>query len=297
MAKQRAIGIGYRTGQMKTAEGMVEFSAPQVRETPEPFVSAIRENLVGRTQALEDLAVELYARGLSTRDIEDAFRDESGRRLLSRAAVSEITERLWAEYEAFSKRDLSEYRIVYLYVDGIAERLRAGQPREAVIAARGISEDGRKVLLHLMAGSKEDTETVRAFFQDMRARARRPPARGQRRSAWRHPRHRGVLPAFGAPALLGAPDAQPGSESPDRSVARIQGACGGLLSSTVHGRLHASSPMAFAPITPRRCHPRSPASTMTSKPASHIFGCPLRIAARRAQQICLNVSSSRSVGG
>jgi len=164
---------GYRPGQMKTAEGMVEFSAPQVRDTPEPFVSAIRENLAGRTQALEDLAVELYARGLSTRDIEDAFRDESGRRLLSRAAVSEITERLWAEYEAFSKRDLSEYRIVYLYVDGIAERLRAGQPREAVIAAWGISEDGRKVLLHLMAGSKEDTETVRAFFQDMRARGLR----------------------------------------------------------------------------------------------------------------------------
>jgi putative transposase len=54
------------------------------------------------------------ARELSTRDIEDAFTDESGRRLLSRAAVSEITERLWAEYEAFIKRDLSEYRIVYL---------------------------------------------------------------------------------------------------------------------------------------------------------------------------------------
>jgi putative transposase len=140
---------GYRPGRMKTAEGTVEFAAPQVRDTPEPFVSEIRGNLTNRTQALEDLAVELYARGLSTRDIEDAFTDESGRRLLSRAAVSEITERLWAEYEAFIKRDLSEYRIVYLYVDGIAERLRAGQPREAVIAAWGIGEDGRKVLLHL----------------------------------------------------------------------------------------------------------------------------------------------------
>src|SRR6478752_1334654 len=79
-------------------------------------------------------------------------------------------ERLWAEYEAFTTRDLGEHRIVYLFVDGIAERLRAGQPREAVMAAWGIGEDGRKVLLHLMAGSKEDTETVRAFFQDMRAR-------------------------------------------------------------------------------------------------------------------------------
>jgi putative transposase len=107
----------------------VEYGAPQVRETPEPFVSGCARALSGRTQALEDLAVELYARGLSTRDIEDAFTDERGRRLLSRAAVSEITERLWAQYEAFSKRDLSEHAIAYLYVDGIAERLRPGQKR------------------------------------------------------------------------------------------------------------------------------------------------------------------------
>src|SRR3954449_7184408 len=161
---------GYRTGRMRTAEGMGEFAAPRVPDAPEPVVSSIRQNLAGRTGALEDLAVELYARGLSTRDIEDAFTDDTGRRLLSRAAVSEITERLWAEYEAFTTRDLGEHRIVYLFVDGIAERLRAGQPREAVMAAWGIGEDGRKVLLHLMAGSKEDTATVRAFFQDMRAR-------------------------------------------------------------------------------------------------------------------------------
>ena len=161
---------GYRTGRMKTAEGMVEYAAPQVRATSEPFVSAVRENLAGRTGALEDLAIELDARGLSTRDIEDTFTDEKGRRLSSRAAVSEITERRWEDYAAFTKRALAEHRVVYLYIDGIAERLRAGQPREAVLAAWGVGEDGRKVLLHLMAGSKEDTETVRAFFQDMRAR-------------------------------------------------------------------------------------------------------------------------------
>jgi len=161
---------GYRTGKVKTAEGAVEYSTPQVRETPEPFVSGVRAALSGRTQELERLAVALYARGLSTRDIEDAFSDETGKRLLSRAAVSEITERLWAEYEAFSKRDLSEHAIVYLFVDGVAERLHPGQRREAVLAAWGVGADGRKVLLALMAGSKEDVETVRAFFQDLRAR-------------------------------------------------------------------------------------------------------------------------------
>jgi hypothetical protein len=41
-----------------------------------PFHSAIREHLKGQTQALEDLAIEMLARGLSVRDIEDAFKDE-----------------------------------------------------------------------------------------------------------------------------------------------------------------------------------------------------------------------------
>src|SRR5262249_16479988 len=44
---------GYRTGRLKTAEGAVKFSAPQLRDTAEPFVSAVRENLAGRTEALE----------------------------------------------------------------------------------------------------------------------------------------------------------------------------------------------------------------------------------------------------
>jgi putative transposase len=161
---------GVRTGRLKTAEGMVEYAAPQIAGRDEPFRSEIRDHLKGRTQALEDLAVELLARGLSVRDIEDAFKDESGRLLLSRTAVSEIGERLWADYQEFAGRDLAEYEIAYLFVDGIAERIRPGQRREPVLAAWGFTAAGAKVLLHLMAGSKEDAETVSAFFQDMRAR-------------------------------------------------------------------------------------------------------------------------------
>ncbi len=55
-------------------------------------------------------------------------------------------------------------------IDGIAEGIRPGSKREPVLAAWGITANGAKVLLHLMAGSKEDAETVSAFFQDMRAR-------------------------------------------------------------------------------------------------------------------------------
>ena len=112
---------------------------PQVRGLEEPFRSRIRPELGKRTEALEDLAVEMYARGLSTRDIEAALCDEKGRSLLSRTAVSQVTERLWEEYEAFVSRDLSEYDVAYLFADGIAERLHGGQRREAVLCAWGIT--------------------------------------------------------------------------------------------------------------------------------------------------------------
>jgi transposase-like protein len=161
---------GNRTGRLKTAEGFMEFSAPQIAGRDVPFHSEIRDHLKGHSQALEDLTVEMLARGLSVRDIEDAFRDESGRLLLSRTAASEMGERLWADYQDFISRDLGKYEIIYLYVDGVAERLRPGQRREPVLAAWGFSAEGKRILLHLMAGSKEDHETVSAFFQDMRAR-------------------------------------------------------------------------------------------------------------------------------
>jgi transposase-like protein len=155
---------------VRSAEGSIEYSAPQIADRTAPFRSRIREIVGRRTEALEGLAVEMYARGLSTRDIEALFADEAGKPLLSRTAVSELTERLWAEYEAFASRDLSEFEVIYLFVDGIAERLHLGQPWEAVLAAWGILADGRKALLHLAPGTKEDTASCKEFLQDLRRR-------------------------------------------------------------------------------------------------------------------------------
>ncbi len=151
---------GCRPGRLKTAEGLMEYSAPQVAGRDEPFRSAIREHLKGHTQGLEDLAIEMLARGLSVRDIEDAFKDETGRLLLSKTAVSQLGERLWEDYRAFTQRD---------------ERLRPGAKREPVLAAWGFTIEGRRVLLHMMAGSKEDAETVTAFFEDMKRRGLNDP--------------------------------------------------------------------------------------------------------------------------
>lgn len=166
---------GYRTGRLKSAEGPIAYAAPQVSDREDPFRSRIRALLHGRSDELERLALEMYARGLSTRDIEDALRDERGDTLLSRSAVSEVTEKLWAEYEAFATRDLSEFDIAYLFMDGVAERLHPGQKKDAVLCAWGIDFDGRKHLLHLSPGVKEDTASVEGFIQDLKRRGLRDP--------------------------------------------------------------------------------------------------------------------------
>jgi transposase-like protein len=161
---------GYRSARLRSAEGAIEFSVPQVADRAEPFRSKIREIIRGRSEELERLAVEMYARGLSTRDIEAAFRDDNGASILSRSAVSEVTERLWADYQAFASRDLAEFKLLYLFVDGIAERLHLGQAREAVLAAWGFTEEGSKVLLGLTPGTKEDTASCRDFLRDLKNR-------------------------------------------------------------------------------------------------------------------------------
>jgi len=112
---------------------------PQVRQTGERFESTLLGFLRRNTDVLERLAVEMYARGLSTRDIEDAFRDATGHCLLSRSGVSAVTEVLLREYEAFVRRDLSRFPVVYLFLDAIYEPLRGlGSGKGSCVRGRSL---------------------------------------------------------------------------------------------------------------------------------------------------------------
>jgi putative transposase len=55
---------------------------PQVRDTDMPFRSTLMSFLDGNSDVLERLVTQMYARGLSTRDVEDAFTDATGRPLI-----------------------------------------------------------------------------------------------------------------------------------------------------------------------------------------------------------------------
>jgi putative transposase len=174
--KGRSYRNGYEDSTLATAEGEVSVRMPQVRGGGAPYRSKLMEFLSGNSEALERLVTEMYARGLSTRDVEECFRDAStGELMISRSAVSEITDRLWEDYRAFCERDLSEIEVEYLFLDAVYESLRRYGAKEGVLAAWCITTEGRKVLLHLAVGNKESEACWTEFLRNMVSRGLRMP--------------------------------------------------------------------------------------------------------------------------
>jgi transposase-like protein len=173
---------GYKSRNLLTGQGKIEVDLPQVRDyrpdggdASEPYRSPIWIALGKRSPKLDRMIVEMYARGLSTRDIEDLLKElsdeEDGPPLLSRSSVSELTEVLWEEFEAFGKRDLSGFDVVYLFCDAVYESLRqqAGV-KEAILVTWGILSDGSKVLIHISQGNKESHDSWLEHFRSLVAR-------------------------------------------------------------------------------------------------------------------------------
>ena len=166
--EHRGYRNGYEPGRVRTGEGEVTIQVPQVREAPETYRSELMTKLRGNSEVLERLAIEMYTRGMSTRDIEDAIEEATGERMLSRTAVSRLTDILWEDYAAFTQRDLSGFPVVYLFLDAVYESLRRqGGGKEGILCAWAICADGRKVLIHLALGNKESYENWLEFLRGL----------------------------------------------------------------------------------------------------------------------------------
>lgn len=167
---------GYKQRSLKTAEGAIPIQLPQLRDTNEVYQSKLWLFLKSNSDVLEYLVTEMYARGLSTRDIEDIFTDKDGQCIMSKSQVSQVTEVLWEEYDAFRNRDLSGVDIVYIFLDALFEPMRRyGNIREGILCAWGITRDGNRVLLHLDLGNKESYANWMEFLRDMVRRGLRTP--------------------------------------------------------------------------------------------------------------------------
>src|SRR5579875_2142052 len=183
---------GYRPKTLPTTDGRLPVHVPQVRATAEPFQARLLQFLADPAQqaVLQRLVPELYARGLSTRAIEDAVTDATGTRVLTKSPGSQLTETLWDDFEAFQVRDLSGFAVEYRFLDAVFEPMRrTGQTREGVLAAWGLCRGGQRVLLHLALGNTESADNWLEFLRDLVRRGLRPPT---------------TITSDGAPGLLQA---------------------------------------------------------------------------------------------
>jgi putative transposase len=177
--EERGRRNGYEPHTVQTGEGSIQIEVPQVRDLPEgvePFHSRILEAYGSRTETLDEMICKMYVLGMSTRDIETAFMEVLEGKGISRSMVSQITERLSEDLEAFRRRSLKDENILYLFLDGTYMKYRVESERkEPVLAAYGIAENGRKVLLHVGPGNRESYENWKAFLQEMVRRGFKTP--------------------------------------------------------------------------------------------------------------------------
>jgi transposase-like protein len=167
---------GYEPAAISSGEGKIEVELPQTRETEFSFRSVILELWQRRSENLEKLIPALYVKGLSQRDIERALKENLGVDKVSRSVVSKLSKKIYSDFDQWRKRDLSGYKILYLFLDSHYPALRQGtDKKEGVLVAWCVTEEGKKVLLHIDRGERESYDCWKTFVEDMRLRGLNEP--------------------------------------------------------------------------------------------------------------------------
>lgn len=154
---QQSNADNYRNGNtsktLKTEDGQFELVTPRDRNgTFEPEL--VKKNQT-RFTSMDDKVLSLYARGMTTRDIVDAFQEMYGADI-SATLVSKITNSVIEEVTEWQNRPLDAiYPIVYL--DCIVVKIRQDNRviNKAVFLALAINLDGEKELLGLWFAENE----------------------------------------------------------------------------------------------------------------------------------------------
>ena len=167
-----------------------------------------------RTDPLKALVIGGFVRGLSMRDVESLC-EEAGLGKTSKSTVSRICAELHERFEAFCRRSLYEVNLVVLFLDAIYLPVRPSGPKEGVICAWGITENGERALVSVRLGMRETKEDWLELGRDLTTRGLAAPrlvvADG---AAGLTLGDRGDLAARRPPALRRSPPAEPPGEAP-----------------------------------------------------------------------------------
>jgi transposase-like protein len=181
---------GYREVNVKTTAGAVALARPKLRGTTEAFASRLFGSHVTKTNALESLVIAAFVRGLSVRDIEATLAEALGdQAAISKSTVSAVCQQIKGEYEAWARRRLDGVTLDYLFLDASFFRMHPGSPAEPVLAAWGITTDGKPAFIGLAPGTGESADAWHGFLTDLKDRGLASPL---------------LIISDGAPGLIGA---------------------------------------------------------------------------------------------
>jgi putative transposase len=167
---------GYREVTVKTTAGPVGLARPKLRGTSEAFASRLFGSHVTKTNALESLVIASFVRGLSVRDVQATLADALGdQAAVSKSTVSAICQQIKDDYEAWSRRRLDDVTLDYLFLDASFFRMHPGSPAEPVLAAWGITTEGKPAFIGLAPGTGESVDAWHAFLTDLTGRGLASP--------------------------------------------------------------------------------------------------------------------------
>lgn len=159
---------GHSKKTIQTKSGASEIAVPRDRNgTFEPKVVRKYQNTANE---IEDKIIAMYAKGLSTRDIEDHVKDIYGVEV-SPSLVSRITDRVVPDIEEWQSRPLETmYPVIFL--DAIHFRVRQDGRvvSKAAYTVMGINLYGRKEILGIWIGAAESASFWLSVCNDLRSR-------------------------------------------------------------------------------------------------------------------------------
>ena len=153
---------------LKGSHGEIVIESPRDREGS--FEPQLLPKHQSRLTQMDDQILTLYAKGLSTREIVDAFKEMYDADV-SATLVSKVTERVLEQITSWQARPLDAvYPIVYL--DCIVIKIRENQTviNKAIYLALGVNMDGHKDLLGLWISQNEGAKFWLSVLTELKAR-------------------------------------------------------------------------------------------------------------------------------
>ena len=166
--ERKAYRAGHYERDLTVKAGKMSLKVPKLKGAV--FESAVIERYRRREESVEEALIDMYLAGVSTRQVDDVAQLLWGDRMPSQT-LSDKLKRVYADIDAWRGRPL-EQGYPYVFMDGVWHKRCWGGSMEnvSILVAIGVGADGRREVLSVAEGMKEDAESWRGFIKGMLAR-------------------------------------------------------------------------------------------------------------------------------